>query len=213
MKLNNEKIWTLLIILTVVVFWLGRKGIPGFIGETSFESVEVISGEEVIDRNIEASEEENDFITVHIAGAVKNPGVYNLQNEARVIDGIIAAGGETKTAYLDGINLAETLLDGEQILIPELDIYEEAQNFGETEKKSNNFSPNNGKAVSRGKININRADISTLATLNGIGEVRAADIVNYREEKGPFSSVDELLIINGIGEAILGNIKDKVTVR
>lgn len=205
--------WTLLVVLTVIAFWLGRNGMPAFVARDSFQNGELISGDELIGEKTEDGEEEKFFITVHIAGAVNKPGVYNLQEEARVIDGIIAAGGEKEEAYLDGVNLARTLLDGEQIVIPEKDMYNSGQMSGITKSEPAVHPEVKNRYLSSDKININRADISSLSTLRGIGEVKAADIISYREEHGQFSSAEELLLIKGIGEATYANIKDKVTVR
>lgn len=142
--------------------------------------------------------ETKDQVVVHIAGEVFEPGVYALRNGARVVEAIQAAGGETNFADMDRLNLARQLVDGEQILVPS--VLEPTVN-GEEET---------GTAAD-GKVNINKADEATLETLTGIGPVKAQAIIDYRKEH-PFSSIEEITSVNGIGSKTFEKIRDEITI-
>jgi competence protein ComEA len=139
-------------------------------------------------------------ILVDVAGWVRRPGVYEFEDGARVIDAIDAAGGARPGALLESLNLAAPLADGIQILVPR---------EGETMTP-----PASGAAVAgvAALINVNTATTTELEELPGVGEVIAQAIVDYRTENGPFTSVDQLLDVSGIGDATLESIRELVTV-
>lgn len=139
-------------------------------------------------------------LLVDVAGWVRHPGVYEFTEGARVIDAIDAAGGARTGALLEALNLAAPLADGTQILVPR-----EGQ-------EGVALPPVTGGAVAGGLINVNTATNTELEELPGVGEVIAQAIVDYRTENGPFTSVDQLLDVSGIGDATLENIRDLVTV-
>jgi len=139
-------------------------------------------------------------LIVDVAGAVRKPGVYQFQEGDRVVDAIEAAGGPTAKASLDALNLAAPLTDGVQILVPV------------TAPAGAPPPPGAVGSEPATLININTASATELEALPGIGEVIAQRIVDYRTENGPFASVDGLLDVSGIGDAILGDIHDLVTV-
>ena len=132
------------------------------------------------------------YVFVDIDGAVKNPGVYQLEDGDRVNDAIIMAGGLTEHAYTKNLNKARKISDGEKIYIPA---------EGEIESSSN----------SSGLININTASIGELMSLPGIGEVYAQRIIDYRSSK-LFGSVEEIKNIEGIGEKTFEKIKELITI-
>jgi competence protein ComEA len=134
-------------------------------------------------------------IYVHVLGAVKLPGIYQLGEGARVVDALAAAGGTDQQADLRAINLARPLADGEQLYVP---------TQGEAAVAS--FSPSDGK------VNLNTADQAQLETLPRIGPALAARIVQWRETHGRFRSVQDLLAVPGIGEKLLAGIKDLVRI-
>jgi len=127
-------------------------------------------------------------IEVFVSGEVASPGVYTLQIGDRISDAIKAAGGFTDGADREAINLATLLRDGDQILVYE-----------------------NG-AVPQ-KISINRAEMWLLEVLPGIGEVTAKRIVDYREKHGPFSRIEDLMNVEGLGQSTFDKVKDFITVR
>jgi competence protein ComEA len=139
-------------------------------------------------------------LIVDVAGWVRRPGVYEFRAGARVIDAVDRAGGARGGADLALLNLAAPLADGQQILVPKR---------GQSTGSSTGTVGTGGPA---GLINVNTADATTLESLSGIGEVLAAAIVQYREEHGPFTSVDQLEDVPGIGPATLEDIRDQVTV-
>jgi competence protein ComEA len=137
---------------------------------------------------------------VDVAGAVRRPGVYEFSEGERVIDAIERAGGPRPKADLGLLNLAAPLTDGTQILVPVA---------GPSGAPATGGSPGSSAG---GLMNINSATETELETLSGIGEVLAATIVEYREQNGPFASVDDLLDVSGIGPSTLEDIRDQVTV-
>jgi competence protein ComEA len=142
-------------------------------------------------------------IVVHVAGWVRHPGVYKFQDGDRVVDAITAAGGPRKNADLDSLNLAALLTDAQQVLV-----YRRAPAGAASAPGVTTASP--GAATA--KININTADATELEALPGIGEVLAQAIVDYRTQNGPFTTVDELEDVSGIGPATLEDVRDLVTV-
>ncbi len=163
---------------------------------------------------ITAQPTEKASVQVHVAGAVKKPGVVTLDGQARVVDALDAAGGTKKNADLTQVNLARVVKDGEQIVVPEI-----ADDAGANAQQAAPGAAGGGTGTAAGpaagagqKININSASAAELENLPGIGPVTAAAIVAYREEKGPFASVDALTEVSGIGEATLEKIKPNATV-
>jgi competence protein ComEA len=140
-------------------------------------------------------------IIVDVAGEVKKPGVYEFTEGERVIDALNAAGGPKHDANLAALNLAAPLADGSQVLVPAT-VAATAPGF------SSGSTTSGGTTL----INVNTADAIQLQELPGIGEVLSAAIVKYREDNGPFASVDQLDEVSGIGPATLENIRDLVTV-
>jgi competence protein ComEA len=116
-----------------------------------------------------------------------------------VADAVAAAGGLLPGAATTGVNLAAPLSDGEQVVIP-------GPEGGE---------PGSGVATGRGddgKVHLNRATAGDLETLPGVGPVLAERIIEYREQHGPFTTVEDLLDVPGIGEAKLAALRDRVVV-
>ncbi|HOJ93181.1 MAG TPA: ComEA family DNA-binding protein [Dictyoglomaceae bacterium] len=145
------------------------------------------------------------YIIVHVAGDVRNPGVYKLGEEARVIDAINLAGGPLSSADLDRLNLADFLKDGDKIQVPSKNI-PSFQNSPSSKVQVPLANTENSE-----RININLASKAELETLPGIGPILAERIIQYREENGNFSSLSDLLEVKGIGEKKIEKIKDKIT--
>ena len=141
-------------------------------------------------------------VTVDVAGAVTNPGVYSLPLNSRVIDALQAAGEALKGADVSDINLARVIKDGEQIYI------DPPQKSG----SAIHLSPQRAKAKQTGPIALNRASAKELESLDGIGPVLAARIVAYRKANGPFVNIEDLLKVSGIGAAKFGQFKEKLRV-
>jgi competence protein ComEA len=137
-------------------------------------------------------------IFVDVTGAVNQPGVYTLSASARVIDAIKAAGDSAPGADLSTINLARVLIDGEQIYVDSATV--------------NSKGVRVSSKVRSGPINLNRATALELDSLDGIGPVIAARIVAYRKSNGPFSTIEDLQNVSGIGIAKFTQIKTKIRV-
>lgn len=138
-----------------------------------------------------------------MAGKVRRPGLVTLPTGARVADALRAAGGARPGVDTTALNLARPLVDGEQIVvgIPTL-----AGNPPETPAGS---SPTAGVPV---LVDLNTATMEQLDTLPGVGPVTAQAILDWRAEHGAFTTVDELLEVDGIGDATLADLRDLVTV-
>jgi competence protein ComEA len=137
-------------------------------------------------------------IYVHILGQVQHPGLYALRDGDRAVDIVAAAGGFTDIADPAGLNLARFLSDGEQILVPAV---------GEVVSSGSGT----GGVATNGTVNLNTADAAALDSLPRIGPALAQRILDWREQNGRFSSVEDLLDVPGIGQATLEGLRDLVT--
>jgi competence protein ComEA len=134
-------------------------------------------------------------IVVDVAGAVRRPGLYRLPQHARVADAVRRAGGATRGAQLELVNLAALISDGEQVVVP---------------RRGAAVAPAPGGpagSAAAGPVHLNSATLEQLDTLPGVGPVTAQKIVDYRTQHGPFASLDELDAISGIGPARLEQLK------
>ncbi|SMH35600.1 competence protein ComEA [Rathayibacter oskolensis] len=142
---------------------------------------------------------EGEMLYVHVAGEVATPGLYLLDAGARVADALAAAGGFTDGAERAGVNLARRLVDGEQILVP-------AQGAA----PAAGAVPGGAGAGAGSVVSLSTATAAQLEELPEIGPSTAAKIIAYREANGPFTSVDQLLEVPGIGEKTLEAFRDMV---
>jgi competence protein ComEA len=140
------------------------------------------------------------LLVVHVAGAVRQPGVYELPDGSRVEDAITAAGGARPGARLELLNLAAQLVDGQQVLVPRRGSPPPA-------------GPSSGAPAGAppAPVRLNTASVEELDALPGIGPVTAQNIVDYRSEHGPFASIEELDAIPGIGPARLEQLRELVS--
>lgn len=138
------------------------------------------------------------IIYIHVLGAVAKPGLYLLSDGDRAVDLVAAAGGFTDTAERSGLNLARPLIDGEQVVIP---------NVGEVPVAVAAA----GSAAAGGKVNINTADETTLETLPRVGPAMAKRIIDWRTKNGRFTALEDLMSVTGVGEKTFDSLKDLVT--
>ena len=139
-------------------------------------------------------------LIIDVTGWVRHPGVYQFQPGSRVIDAVQRAGGARDGADLTLLNLAAPLADGQQVLVPK-------------EGASVSGAAAGGTGVGGvALVNVNTADEPTLETLNGVGPALAAAIIQFRTDQGPFTSVDQLDEVSGIGPATLEKLRPQVTV-
>lgn len=210
---RKQKIFLSIIAIILIIF----AGIYVYFKDYSNNNIEELEVENISNEETDKeNEEEKGKIKVHISGAVKNEGVIELEEGARLIDGIEKVGGFTEEAYTKDINLASILEDGMKIYVYTKKEMEE----GNTIENNNNILKNEivsnqGSTTStkNEKININKATEEELDTLPGIGESTAKKIIEYREEKGTFKNIEELKEVSGIGDAKFDKIKDLVTVK
>jgi competence protein ComEA len=145
-------------------------------------------------------------LVVHVAGAVRDPGVYRLAAGARVDEAVARAGGATRRADLGGLNLAAELEDGRQVLVPE-----RARAGSGAAGAAGGAGAAAPEPAPGQPLNLNTATLEQLDTLSGIGPLTAQKILEYREELGGFGSVEELGEIPGIGEKRLASLREEVT--
>ena len=134
---------------------------------------------------------------------VKKPGVYAVKQGSRVFEVIEKAGGMTKAAKKDYINQAETVADSQNINIITKKQYKKLI--------SNEKNQNNDNKTGSGKININSADVAELTGLSGIGEAKAKAIIQYRNENGNFTNIEDIKKVSGIGDALFKKISNEIT--
>lgn len=138
-------------------------------------------------------------LLVHVAGAVRRPGVYRFVSGARVADAVDQAGGPSRRADLDRVNLAAPLVDGQQVMVPR-----EGEPFDGPVGAD-------GAPTPSGPVDLNTADAAALDALPGVGPATAAAIIAHRDENGPYATVEDLLDVPGIGPAKLDALRDLVT--
>jgi competence protein ComEA len=149
----------------------------------------------------EATAGDTGSVTVDVAGKVRRPGIAVLDPGARVVDALRAAGGARAGTDLSGLNLARVLVDGEQILV----------GVPVPVGLAASAVPSAG-APGGPLVNLNTASETELEGLPEVGPVTAQAILAWRSEHGGFTSVDELLEVDGIGDATLGQLAPYVTV-
>jgi competence protein ComEA len=137
-------------------------------------------------------------VVVHVAGAVREPGVYRLPAGSRVTDAVERAGGTTGAAATDAINLAATLGDGQQIVVP---------GRGPAPAGSAGAASAGAASTAEGPISLGTATVEELDTIEGIGPVTAQEIVDFRDQQGGLSSIEELDEISGIGPATMESLR------
>lgn len=140
-------------------------------------------------------------VTVDVTGKVRRPGIVVLDTGARVVDALEAAGGARRGVDLSGLNLARVLVDGEQVVV------------GEPPPTTLGAAAVPSPGASGGPlVNLNTATQAELEALPEVGPVTAQAILSWRAEHGGFTAVDELLEVDGIGDATLGQLAPFVTV-
>jgi competence protein ComEA len=144
-------------------------------------------------------------LRIYVTGAVRAPDVYTLPPGSIVKDALAAAGGVTDEADLDRINLARQLADQEQVYVPRRG---EEEPPPVAEGPSSRASP----LLGTGRVNINRAGVEELDTLPGIGPAIAQRIVDYRAEHGPFSTIEEITNVKGIGAATFDELRERIAI-
>jgi len=206
---NQEKI-TIILLLIVIIVGVGIVLYKNINNQDNF----IINRASDISENNPEIQIETPPVIIHIAGAVKNPGVYQLKSTDRIVDAVKIAGGATEEANLDLINLASLLKDGQKIIVP----YKTYSETGEGISKNmyNNVESEyyfSSSVSNNAKININTADANMLQTLPGIGPVLSGRIIEYRNKNGLFGVIDDIKDVSGIAEKKYEGIKDLICVQ
>lgn len=238
-KINKK---TLIIIITIIAtaliiaYMLFTKN-----NDETITNLEEIETNENDTQNNQKETNENKII-IHITGAIKKEGIYELKENSRIADAIEAAEGLTENANIQDINLAYVLEDGEKIHIPTKEEIKQrnnetteknadkttiyvTKNTGGTEKSASNTEKNTGNTNNSGnaknnnsttnkneKININTATQAELETLPGIGPSTALKIINYRKENGKYKTIEDIKKVSGIGDSKYNKIKELIKI-
>lgn len=163
--------------------------------------------EQTMDVTAESITEEMSMVFVHVSGAVKSPGVYQVKTGSRIYQVIDLAGGLTEDADREFLNMAQTVADGQKITV----YTREEVESGNISEGSDSIIENSNRVENK-KININTADKETLMELAGIGEAKADAILAYRMEHGKFQTIEDIMEVPGIKSAAFEKIKDSIIV-
>lgn len=231
-KLENLKLWVLqnkdkiktvalpvLVIAAVFFFWFSGKGEDVTLTDGKPDASEVQMQEEDVDGDGMAAKEVSAAagkIFVDIGGEVAAPGVYEVTEGTRLFEVINRAGGLTEEADIDVINRAETVYDGQKILIAS---YEETRSGKNTAGTGDGQTTGSGAGFAQGtgntegeKVNINTADSAELQSIPGIGPSKADRIIEYRNTQGRFNTIEDIKNISGIGNKTFESIKKYIVV-
>lgn len=231
-KLENLKLWVLqnkdkiktvalpvLVIAAVFFFWFSGKGEDVTLTDSKPDASEVQMQEEDVDGDGMAAKEVSAAagkIFVDIGGEVAAPGVYEVTEGTRLFEVINRAGGLTEKADIDVINRAETVYDGQKILIAS---YEETRSGKNTAGTGAGQTTGSGAGSAQGtdntdgeKVNINTADSAELQSIPGIGPSKADRIIEYRNTQGRFNTIEDIKNISGIGNKTFESIKKYIVV-
>lgn len=208
MKQKKKILWMLLPVLIFVgcgtqdsILKRGQPETGSLEEQQDTETVYNVESETQDEKPEQKEKPLQEWIYVDVCGAVRNPGVYRIEAGSRVFQVLEQAGGCTEKASLETVNQADLLTDGQKIRIY---TKEEA---GQMEKKLQEEDP-----LLDDRVDINRAGKEELMTLAGVGETRAQAILAYRETHGSFSSVEELMQVEGIKEKTYEKLKDQIRI-
>lgn len=203
----------LLVLFAFVRFWpspAAAEFSTGAGGEVAPVSTDPVSGGSGV---VPGAETSGGAIAVDVEGAVCKPGVYELASDARVEDAVEAAGGFGRGASRTSVNLAQKLADGTQVYVAtKKEMRTASGGSANPSAGSGSGAAAPGTVASGGKVNINTASAEGLQALAGIGPALSQRIVDHRESKGPFSSVEGLKEVSGIGDAKFAAIEDSICV-
>ena len=231
-------------IIKIIIIIIGVISIVGLTAQKIYleknktnQTKEIITNEKPELLKEEPKEETATTVFIDIKGAVKKPGVYEIENNKKVIDVINLAGGLSDNADTSMINLARKVTNEMVVIIYTKEEVKEATKPNQIIKyvdkecicpqikndaclntqKENTTTKNNSESQQKQekiqeKVNINTATLEELQTLTGIGESKAKAIIEYRTEKGQFNNIEELKEVNGIGDSLYEKVKDSITI-
>lgn len=215
-KLNNTQKVILIILIALIC---GIIAYAVMSNNSEYEEQDILE-QNIIENKIENKIEDNienekRKIVIHITGQVKNPGLVYLYEGARIADAIKEAGGSTKDAALDKVNLAYVLEDGQKIYIPNKNEKISEIQYIITDSGENVLKDTGKESNVKGgikKVNINSANQEELETLPGVGPALAVRIIEYRNSNGKFEKVEDVQNVKGIGDSKFTNIKEYICI-
>ena len=212
-NLSKKQIIVIGIIIIVILIVVGYYFFTS-VQKIGFEEIDVVEETEEISSNFikQEKEIEEEKIIVHIAGAVNKEGIIKLNEGDRIADAIEKADGLTEDADITNVNLAYMLSDGQKIYIPHIEDEKEAE-ISLSSGENVILQGENESQSSNTLININTATLTQLLELPGVGSSTAQKIINYRNENGKFSSIDDIKNVDGIGTSKFNNIKEYICVK
>ena len=225
----NKIILVILLIIVLITFFSLKYIL------TTHKSVVIKDNSLLATSNELSTNDDKNTVKVDIKGAIKNPGVYELNANDRVEDVILKSGGILDEADISVINLSkkvfdemviiiytkeevEKMLNGEDVIIDNIItdkevIFPDIKNDATINNtSSSNKVDENETTVNKSIININTATIDELDSLSGIGNSKAQNIIDYRNINGNFETIEDIMNVNGIGTAIYEQIKTYITV-
>lgn len=225
---KNIKIITSILIVILIICLIGLKiYLNNNIQEEIVEDKKEVDNVDLLKEEVVIDEDVKKIVFVDIKGEIVNPGVYEIESNKKVIDVINLAGGLTDRADTSLINLAKQVANEMVVIIyskeevelakkeePIVKIIEkecicpEVKNDACLDKVKDDKIEGIGSKI----VNLNKASLEELLTLDGIGESKAKAIISYREEHNGFSKIEELLEVNGIGESLYEKVKENITV-
>ena len=224
MKKFNKKLilLSIIVIFIIGIYYLFIRDRDYFESDSSMNILNT-NEEKGIENKISITEDKEKII-IYVAGAVKNEGIYELDENSRIADCIEKAGGLTEDAYIKDINLAYVLEDGMKVYIPKNSdkneikdetctyVSKENGNIDMNASTSKNTGVSKNTNTQSNKININTATQTELETLPGIGPSTAIKIINYRKENGKFANIEDIKKVSGIGDSKYAQIKDLIKI-
>ena len=205
---NQEKITIILLVIVIVI----GGGMVLYKNINSEDNI-IINRALDITENNPAIQKEIPSVIIHIAGAVKTPGVYQLKSTSRIVDAVKIAGGENEEANLDLINLAALLKDGQKIIVPYKTYSETGEEINVNTYNNTTSIYSSSSASISAKININTDNANILQNLPGIGPVLSERIIEYRNQNGLFGVIDDIKNVSGIAEKKFEGIKELICVQ
>lgn len=175
----------------------------------SVENLSSSSTKSSVSKFNSSSEKNKNEIMVDLKGAVAKPNVYQISSDERLVDLIRQAGGFTDQADPKSINLSAKLKDEEVIYVPKVG---ESSSSESTDSPISSSVSNQVSTTSGPKVNINKADLTELQKLTGIGQKKAQDIIDFRMKNGDFKSIEDLGKVSGFGDKTLEKLKDEISI-
>lgn len=214
------------LVASICIYMQGKKNF------SECEPCEVLNDSKVV-ANLSEEEKNKTIFKVDVKGAIKKPGVYEVKNGSTVMDVITQAGGVTSKGVTSNINLSKRVKDEMVIYVftkaeiqareaanevvcevPKCEcetiVVEECASKTESTDNDKTDANTNNTPTTNKKVSINKAGISELTTLDGIGEAKAQAIIDYREKNGAFKTLEDLMNVSGIGEKAFEKIKDNI---